>query len=198
MQKNIEICLIAAVSQNGIIGINNQLPWHLPEDLKHFKALTMGYPIIMGRKTFQSLPKHLIDRYNIVLSRQKSININGYQSNKKKIIINTNDKNKEIIGELSNSVEEAISIAKNSPLVTSLFDIQNEHPSLMVIGGTQIYQLFLEFADKLYITKIEDEYKGDAYFPNWENINQNFNIINSNTNINPQGLIYTFQEYNRK
>ncbi|WP_299795905.1 type 3 dihydrofolate reductase [uncultured Shewanella sp.] len=72
-----KIAMIAAMANNRVIGKDNQMPWHLPEDLKHFKAMTLGKPIVMGRKTFESIGRPLPGRHNIVVSRQESLNIEG-------------------------------------------------------------------------------------------------------------------------
>ena len=129
MRKHYPIYLIAAVAKNGVIGKNNKMPWHLAEDLKHFKKLTIGNPIIMGRKTFQSLSKHLDQRYHIVLTRQKRISINGYTTNGNKNIISPNKKE---IGCIVNSTKEALKI-NSQP---SLFD-KSGFLKVYVIGGAQ-------------------------------------------------------------
>ena len=77
MKTTLPLCLIAAVADNAVIGCNNQLPWHLPADLKHFKALTLGKPIIMGRKTWDSLGRPLPGRLNLVVSRQPDLQLQG-------------------------------------------------------------------------------------------------------------------------
>lgn len=128
------ISLIAAMDNNRVIGINNQLPWHLPADLSHFKAKTLKKPILMGRLTHESIGKPLPHRQNIILTRQKNFQASGCT--------------------IINSIDE----------ISSLELTDNE---LMVIGGTSIYQAMLARADIMYLTLVDTEVKGDAYFPNW-------------------------------
>ena len=131
-----KISLIAAIDKDKVIGWNNQLPWYLPEDLRRFKKITMGKPIIMGRKTFDSLGRPLPGRKNIIITRDKSFSADGCL--------------------VTNSVEDALAIADNVKEV-------------MIIGGAEIYKLFLPIADKIYFTRIHEKsyYFGDAHFPNF-------------------------------
>lgn len=135
------LSLIVAMSANRVIGINNSLPWHLPNDLKYFKQATMGKPIVMGRKTFESIGKPLPGRRNIVITRDTDYQAEGI--------------------DVVTSLEAAISLGEDICLV----DGQEE---VMVIGGAQIYQLALEKADRLYVTHVDAEINGDAYFPEVE------------------------------
>jgi len=132
------ISLIAAVSKNGVIGNEGDLPWNLPSDLKKFKEITDNKPIIMGRKTWDSIGRPLPNRDNIVISRNVNLEIEG--------------------GIICSSPDEAISIAKIKA---------NERGSeeIMVVGGGYIYKEFMDVADKLYITEVDLEVEGDAYFP---------------------------------
>ncbi|MEO9275721.1 type 3 dihydrofolate reductase [Marinomonas sp. 5E14-1] len=132
------LSLIVAMSTNRTIGINNSLPWHLPNDLKYFKQATMGKPIIMGRKTFESIGKPLPGRRNIVISRGSSYQAEGI--------------------DVVTSLEDAISLGEDICLV-------NGQEEVMVIGGAQIYELALEKADRLYITHVDANVEGDAFFP---------------------------------
>ncbi len=132
------LSLIVAMSTNHTIGINNALPWHLPNDLKYFKQATMGKPIVMGRKTFESIGKPLPGRRNIVISRDANYSAEGV--------------------DVVSSLEAAISLGEDICLV-------NGQEEVMVIGGAQIYQLALEKADRLYITHVDAEVQGDAFFP---------------------------------
>ncbi|WP_213999307.1 type 3 dihydrofolate reductase [Arsukibacterium sp.] len=126
--------MIAAMAKGRVIGKNNQMPWHLPADLKHFKAVTMGKPVLMGRKTFQSIGRPLPGRRNIVISRTTPDNKQGV--------------------EWFSSVEQALAALSDSAEV-------------MVIGGGEIYRQCLPFADILYLTEIELDAEGDAYFPDY-------------------------------
>jgi dihydrofolate reductase len=133
-----KISLIVAVSRNGVIGIDNQLPWHLPEDLKYFKSVTMGKPIIMGRKTFDSIGRPLPGRTNIVITRDTSWQADGV--------------------EVAQSLVQAMTLGK---LACASGDVDEA----MVIGGEQIYRMTLPVADRLYLTEVQAEVEGDAFFP---------------------------------
>ena len=135
----IRICAIAAMAENRTIGIAGKLPWHIPEDLKHFKAMTLGKPIIMGRKTFESIgSKPLPKRLNIVISRSRLL-ADGIV--------------------WAASIEDAIAAAKKEAVQSG----QNE---IMIVGGGQIYADALPLTEKLYLTIIHrDIENGDAFFP---------------------------------
>lgn len=139
--------LIAAYDENKGVGINNSLPWHLPEDLKHFKALTIGKNIIMGRKTFDSLPFILPERKHIVLSSVKSVSDDPR--------VNT-----------VNSLEECL----------SLVETINDHDNI-VIGGPQIWKMFLPYVSTLYITKVKSKHIVDSYFPDFDENNYHKTIL---------------------
>lgn len=146
MMKTIEeipVTLIAAVADNGVIGINNKLPWHLPEDLAHFKKLTTGKPIIMGRNTFESLPSPLPNRLNIVISTQK-ITANGFLH----------------ADTLTKALELATHYCLEQESVTE--------KEIMVIGGAQLYKATLNIAKKMYITQVHITPTGDTYFNEWK------------------------------
>lgn len=135
------IALIVAASENNIIGVNNQLPWHLPGDLKYFKAMTLGKPVIMGRKTFESIGKPLPGRDNIVISRQTD-----YPSEGIKLVA---------------SLGDAITLGESINRV-------NGTEEVMIIGGAQIYAEALALADRIYLTRVLAKIEGDAYFPELE------------------------------
>lgn len=126
------ISIIAAMDRNHLIGVNNQMPWHLPADFSYFKAVTMGKPIVMGRKTFESIGKPLPGRTNIVLSRNPDLVIDG-------VVCVT-------------SFEDAINAATNAE-------------ELMIIGGSTIYEMLLPRTNRLYLTYVDAEFEGDAWFP---------------------------------
>ena len=136
-----KIAMIAAVAENNAIGIDNKLPWYLPGDLRYFKAVTMGKPIIMGRKTFESLRKPLPGRTNIVMTRDESWQREGVRVVK--------------------SLDEAIALAENVAMVDGASE-------LMVIGGEQIYRQAMPAAGRLYLTRVGQSFKGDAFFPELE------------------------------
>lgn len=133
------IALIAAKSRNNVIGIQGKLPWHLSADLLRFRRLTKGHPVIMGRKTYESIIKArggpLPDRKNIVISRKHETISFGDNVT------------------VAHSVDEAL--AKAGAL----------HKDAWVIGGGEMYRQTLSYADRLYITEVETECEGDAYFP---------------------------------
>ena len=130
--------MIVAMAENRVIGINNKLPWYLPNDLKYFKQVTMGKPIIMGRKTFESIKKPLPGRTNIVITRNQDWLADGVK--------------------VVHSIDEAYNLGE------SVCEI-NGQSEVMVIGGDQIYQSSLPDVDRVYLTKVHAEVNGDAYFP---------------------------------
>lgn len=134
--------MIVAMAENRVIGRNNKLPWYLPNDLKYFKQTTMGKPILMGRKTFESIGKPLPGRSNIVITRNPDWCAEGIK----------------VVHSLEQAFELAVSIAE--------IDGAEE---LMIIGGDQIYQTALDQMDRIYLTQVHAEVDGDAYFPelNW-------------------------------
>ncbi|MGB0733233.1 MAG: type 3 dihydrofolate reductase [Pontibacterium sp.] len=135
------LALIVAQAENRVIGVNNALPWYLPEDLKYFKRVTMAKPIIMGRKTYESIGKPLPGRTNIVVSRSGDFAPEGV------VVVN--------------SLEAAIEQAE------CLCEIQGIEEA-MVIGGAQIYAQALPLAQRLYLTQVHAEVEGDAWFPAFE------------------------------
>ena len=132
------LSIIVAAADNGVIGHNNALPWHLSEDLQHFKRLTLGKPILMGRKTFESIGRPLPGRTNIVISTNPDYQPDGVR----------------VVGSLPDALALAESIA--------LIDGAEE---LMVIGGAQIYAEALPRAQRLYLTRVHAEVEGDAFLP---------------------------------
>lgn len=134
------INLIVAISKNNCIGKDNKLPWHLPEDLKHFKKITSGKTVLMGRKTFESildyLGKPLPKRKNIVITRNKNYEV---------------PEGVEVYTDLNEAIEK----------------YKNEE--VFVIGGSSIYEQSMPLADKLYITHVNQEVDGDAFFPEINN-----------------------------
>ena len=126
------ISIIAAMDTNRLIGNDNQLPWHLPADFAHFKSVTMGKPIIMGRKTFESIGKPLPGRENIVLSRNPDTCFEGVTC--------------------VASFEEAVAAVPDAE-------------EIMIIGGSTIYEMLLPEVHRLYLTYVDAEFEGDAWFP---------------------------------
>ena len=136
-----KIAMIAAVAENRAIGIDNKMPWYLPGDLRYFKAVTMGKPIIMGRKTFESLGKPLPGRTNIVITRDKAYHFDGIK--------------------VAHSLGDALSLAEDIALIDGVQE-------LMVIGGAEIYRQALPRAERLYLTKVYKSFEGDAFFPEFD------------------------------
>ncbi|MEM6525833.1 MAG: dihydrofolate reductase [Bacteroidota bacterium] len=135
-----KISIIAAVAKNRVIGKDNDLVWSLPDDMKFFMHTTSGYPVIMGRKNYESIPakyRPLPKRKNIVITRQQ-----GYKAEGAFVV---------------HSLEEAIASARE--------DRPNE---IFIIGGGQIYEMGLDIVDTLYITEIHETFDGDAFFPEYD------------------------------
>lgn len=133
-----QLSLIWAMAENRVIGRNNSLPWRLPDDMRHFMKTTMGRPVIMGRKTFESMKSPLPGRTNIVLTQNAQWQREGTQ------VVSTFD--------------EAIALAESQCLIDGVDEV-------MVIGGAQIYELALPLADRLYLTTVHAEPQGDVFFP---------------------------------
>jgi dihydrofolate reductase len=125
------VTIVVARARNGVIGRDGKLPWHIPADLKRFKALTMGSAMIMGRKTFESLPGLLPGRRHIVLTRDRTWNVQGT--------------------EVAHDVEEALHLARGEPV--------------SVIGGAEIFDLFLPLADRIELTEVLVDAVGDTIMP---------------------------------
>jgi dihydrofolate reductase len=131
------ISMIVAAAENGVIGRDGQLPWRQPTDLKTFRRLTMGRPIIMGRKTFQSIGKPLDGRTNIVVTRDAAFRADGVQC--------------------VPSLEVAIEMAK-------LHVATADEPEIMIIGGAELYRAAIPLATRIYLTRIHAKPAGDATF----------------------------------
>ncbi len=149
-----EIILIAAVGENGEMGQNNELLWHLPGDLPRFKTLTMGSPIIMGRKTFDSIGRALPGRLNIVLTANTEWNAEGVS--------------------VAKSIDAALELAQNTGT-----------DKTFVIGGGQIYKLFLAYATSLEMTEVADTPVADTFFPNFSGAEFKETARQSITDTNP-------------
>ena len=159
------VSLIAALAQNRVIGIANRLPWKLPEDLAHFKALTLGHPILMGRKTFESLGRPLPGRRNIVITRNADYQPAGCET------------------------------------VTSLpaaIDLCQEAEEIFFIGGAELYKQVLPQVDRLYLTEVQIEAQGDAWFPEFDR--DMFCEINRESQMGEKGdpLRFDFVVYERR
>lgn len=155
-----KISMIAAVADNGAIGYQGGIPWHLPEDFKHFKKTTMGCPMIMGSKTFDSLPGILPGRLHVVISRKP-----------KKLV-----KSPYVV--YVSNIYEAINVSGSS-----LFGTGSDH--IFIIGGSQIYTLAMPLATEIIITEVHMNPLGDTYFPqinnhDWKEVDR---VQNTDTGI---------------
>jgi dihydrofolate reductase len=132
------LVLIAAVADNSVIGFKGEMPWKLGTDLKRFKQLTLGKPVIMGRRTWDSLRKPLADRLNIIVSGNRTLVVDG--------------------GVVAHSLHEAIAIAKD-------WARGHGQDEVMILGGGHVYAEAIDAADRLYITHVRSRPEGDAFFP---------------------------------
>lgn len=135
MERRANLSIIAAMAKNRVIGKDNGLPWHLPADLAHFKRLTLGKPIIMGRKTWDSLPGLLPHRPHIVISRNPGLHAEGAL--------------------VAASLDDALALA-------------GAVDEVMIIGGATLYEQALPIASRLYLTIVDAEVAGDAFFPRYD------------------------------
>jgi len=144
-----KLSLICAMDENMVIGRNNRLPWHLPEDLKYFKRTTMGKCIIMGRKTYESIGRPLPGRTNIIVTRNRDYEVD----------------NARVVDSLS----DAIAMAENVAFIDGTDEA-------FIIGGAELYRHALPFVDRLHLTMVHTEIEdGDTYFPDldvqeWEEV----------------------------
>ncbi len=132
------LALIVAAAENGVIGRDNALPWHLPGDLQHFKRVTMGKPVLMGRKTFESIGRPLQGRTNIVITRNPAFRADGVM--------------------VATSVRDALAMAARKAK-------QDGVEEVFVIGGAEIYAAALPLANRLYFTEVHADVVGDAVIP---------------------------------
>jgi dihydrofolate reductase len=134
----VKLSLIAAVARDGVIGRDNAIPWQLPEDARRFREVTLGHPVVMGRRTWDSLPQRfrpLPGRRNVVVTRNGAWRADG--------------------AERAGSLEDALTLLEGEPQV-------------FVVGGAELYAQALPRADELVVTEIDAEVEGDVYFPEWD------------------------------
>ncbi len=153
------LSLLVAMAKNRVIGRNNKLPWHLPADLKHFKFLTMGQTIVMGRKTYESIGKPLPGRANIIVTRQTGYEVPGTT--------------------VVNSIDDALLICERTRPISG---------EIFIIGGEELYRQTLKICQRIYITEIQRDFEGDAYFPEfdpseWEETQRDKHISENDTNL---------------
>jgi len=130
------ITLIVAMAENRVIGANNAMPWHLPDDLRRFRALTMGHPSLMGRKTHEAIGRPLPGRRNLIMTRNAQQDFPGCEA--------------------IHTIEDALVIGQRSE-------------ALFVIGGAELYRLFLPLAHRIELTIIHRAFDGDTFFPELPN-----------------------------
>ncbi len=164
------ISLVVAAARNNVIGKNNQLLWHLPNDLRYFKNTTWAMPVIMGRKTFESMKKKpLTGRINIIVSRQKDI-----QASTGTITI-------------ASSFEEAIQISSDTDCKLTF-----------VIGGGEIYRAALPLAKRIHLTRVEAELEGDTFFPGMDPREWELKYLKEYQADEKHAFPYSFQLWERK
>ncbi len=155
------ISIIAAIGKNNELGLNNDLIWHLPNDLKYFKEKTMNQTIVMGYNTFVSLGRILPNRKHVVLTFEKiRLPLDVIQFNN--------------LEDLNNYIKDK---------------------DVFIIGGASMYKQFIDKADRLYLTEIDDTHEADVYFPNFDKSLFNKKILGTNSD---NGINYTFTLYERK
>ncbi|MDX1734942.1 MAG: dihydrofolate reductase [Halioglobus sp.] len=164
------LAIIVAVADNGVIGRGDALPWHLPDDLQYFKSVTMGKPIVMGRKTFESIGRPLPGRTNIVISRDPAYRPHGATA--------------------VTSLPDALSLAEDVALIDGVEEA-------LVIGGAEIYALALPLAGRLYVTEVHASVEGDVVFPQvdwgrWREVSRQRRDA-----VDPNPYDYSFVVYER-
>lgn len=156
------INVISAMARNRVIGVNNSLPWHLPDDLRHFKALTLGHTIIMGRKTYESIGRPLPGRTTVIVSRDRHYKVAGCLT--------------------VASIEAALAVCADDDEV-------------FFVGGAQMYAQVLPIAQRLYLTEIQADYDGDAWFPEFDVALWHETV--RQVHVTPEGLGYHFVTYEK-
>ncbi|MBE1554732.1 dihydrofolate reductase [Sporosarcina limicola] len=157
------ISLLVVHDPNRVIGLNNKMPWHIPEELAYFKKVSMGKAMVMGRKTYESIGRPLPGRLNIIVTRNKAYTAEG--------IVVVHD------------LDEAILKAKEYA------------DEVMIIGGSEIFSLALDIADRLYITLIQKYFEGDTFFPpydeGWKRVSTSEDVLSAD------GIPYSYLIYER-
>ncbi|MBI4096788.1 MAG: dihydrofolate reductase [Candidatus Levybacteria bacterium] len=144
------ISIVAAIGKNRELGKDNKLLWHIPEDLKRFKQLTSGHPIIMGRKTFESIGHALPNRLNVVITRDERFKPDGVA--------------------VVHSLQEGIDVSseyKEKSILDTKYQILNTEHEIFIIGGGQIFEQAMPLADRLYLTIVDATFDADVFFPEY-------------------------------
>ncbi len=186
-----EKCLIAAVADDGALGKDNELLWHLSEDLKYFKRLTSGHPVIMGRKTFESLGRPLPKRLNIVLSRRPAavppLPASASADPSSPL---PPDPSRPLIA--AATLDEAFALAAATPFEGRI----DEPDRCFIMGGGSIYAQALEQCDKLFLTEVHTTCpSADTYFPTFDK--SRWKELSRSETLSEEGLTYEFVVYGR-
>lgn len=173
------VSLVVAATENGTIGRDNELPWHLPDDLRRFKALTMGSPLVMGRRTFESIGRPLPGRRNLVLSRGAGYSPPGV----------------EVYGSLDAALSAAAAPTATEPVDDDPADTMPAE--IFIIGGADVFAEALPRADRVYLTLVHTELDGDVFFPpldqaEWRLVGQEHHAADA-----AHAFAFTFQTYDR-
>lgn len=159
------ISIIVAASTNDVIGVRGELPWKISDDLKRFKALTLGNPVVMGRRTFESIGRPLPGRQNIVITRQA---------------------NYEAVGcDVVSSPADALRVAGDAD-------------EIFIIGGGEIYSLFLPKASRLYLTRVHCSIDGDAYLPEFNEHDWRLTVTEAHAASDVNQFAFEFRTYERR
>lgn len=163
------VSLIVAISRNSVIGQKGKLPWHLSEDLKRFKAITMGHSIIMGRKTFESIGKPLSGRLNIIITRNADYIVPGTI--------------------VTRSIEEALAVAKTE-------EESKKDAEVFIIGGAELYKQALAKVERIYLTHIDQDFEGDAFLSEVqiENLRDEFTETAREDRVGPPNYSFVILE----
>jgi dihydrofolate reductase len=164
------VTIVVARARNGVIGRGNELPWRLPEDLRHFKATTMGHAIVMGRRTFESIGRALPGRRTIVVTRDARWRHEGCEA--------------------APSVEAALALAGRPGADASI-----STDEVFVVGGAQVYERSLPLADRIVLTEIAQDFDGDAHFPAPDP--RQWREASRSEHVSSTGLAYAIVEYRR-
>jgi dihydrofolate reductase len=172
----LRVSALVAMAKNRVMGCNNALPWHLPPDLKHFRSLTMGHPIIMGRKTYESIGRPLPGRISIIVTRQAGYQVSGaiVVSSPARALQAAQRKGDEHSGSGSAADGEAF-----------------------IIGGAEIFRQTLPLCDRIYITEIQADFQGDVLFPEF-NLEEWIEMSRDRRSWNEGTLDYHFVVLDRK
>lgn len=163
---------IIAMSENRVIGKDNKLPWHIPEDLKFFREKTKNHIIIMGRKTFDSIQKPLPHRHHIIITRNKP----------------TNNPHTQV--DYVGSIDEAIAKAKT--MTSTMNEAWGDE--VFIIGGGEIFNQSMDVVNRIYLTVIHQDYEGDVFYPEFNK--NNFTLAEQKNIFEP--ISFSFQTWNRK